>query len=269
MEHFLDNVIQSKIDMDGYIEQFEEMLNNNDNICSLNDAIENGFCFCPFNHGCKNFEEFRKNTGIHTIVWKAQMPNINVTKEEFIYYLEFLLNVIQIPKYGSAAVSLMYNDSKIYSVLYRAIDEIGCEIISVEQGFYIVVKNKKLEIATDITGDVYDLNSALYLYTHSSYKDNLIKKADVLCRVYKYIESIRQKANQYNYSNLYDDISKLMDALDIRHYPNKRATETLNDMTKEELLEWYDQLFDLCVSLIILVDYSSKRKDIKELKSQL
>ena len=268
MEHFLDNIIQTPIDMDGYVEQFEEILNNADDICSLTQAIESGFSFCPFNRGCKNFKEFRRNTGIHTIVWKAQMHNMNITKDEFIYYLEFLLNVLQIPKFGSIS-SLSYNDTKVYSILYRVIKEIGCEWVSAGQGYYIVDKNIKLEIATGITGNVYDLNSALYLYTHSSYKDNLIKKADVLCRVYKYVESIRTKANQYGYSNLYDDISKLMDALDIRHYPNKKATETLNGMSKEELLEWYDQLFDLCVSLIILVDYSSKRKDIKELKGKL
>lgn len=269
MEHFLDNVVQSPVDMDGYIEQFEEILNYDDGICSLLQAIELGFSFCPFNRGCKDFDEFRRKTGINTIVWKAQLPNMSVTKEEFIYYLEFLLNVLQFPRYYGELYLEVGNNTKIYNILFRAIDEIGCERVSVEQGYYIVDKNIKLEIATGITSDVYDLNSALYLYTHSSYKDNLIKKADVLCRVYKYVESIRTKANQYGYSNLYDDISKLMDALDIRHYPNKKATETLNGMSKEELLEWYDQLFELCVSLIILVDYSSKRKDIKELKGKL
>ena len=40
-------------------------------------------------------------------------------------------------------------------------------------------------------------------------------------------------------------------------------------MSKKEMNAWYDQLFGMCVSLIILIDYATKRKDIKELKSIL
>jgi hypothetical protein len=60
-----------------------------------------------------------------------------------------------------------------------------------------------------------------------------------------------------------------MDGLDIRHAPNKKEKEILNGMTKKELLNWYNQIFEMCVSLIILLDYTSKRKDIKALKSKL
>lgn len=269
MEHFLDNVMQSDIDMDGYVVQFEKMLNEDNGFCSINQAIVKGFRFSPLNRGCKDFDDFRRKTGIHVIVCTAKLQNMNITKEEFVYYLEYLLNVLQISVYAGPQYSEFCSNSEVYRVLYRVIDEIGYEIIPSEQGYYLVQKNTKLEVATNITKDVYDLNSALYLYTHSSYKDNLVKKADILCRIYKYLESLRTQINQYGHGEMYRDISKLMDALDIRHSPNKKSSEAIENMTKEELLEWYDKLFEMCISLIILVDYSSKRKDIKELKNVL
>lgn len=269
MEHFLDNVIQSDIDMDGYVVQFEKMLDEDNGFCSINQAIVQGFRFSPLNRGCKDFDDFRRKTGIHVIVWTAKLQNMNITKVEFVYYLEYLLNVLQISMYAMPPYSENCSNNEIYRVLYRVIDEIGYEIIPTEQGYYLVQKNTKIEVAISITKNVYDLDSALYLYTHSSYKDNLVKKADILCRIYKYLESLRTQINQYGHGEMYRDISKLMDALDIRHSPNKKSSEAIENMSKEDLIEWYDRLFEMCISLIILVDYSSKRKDIKELKNIL
>ena len=269
MKHFLDDVISSEVDMDGYILSIEKLIDKNNPYSSIKNDIEEHFVYWPYNKGCGSFSQFRKEIGVCSIIQKAECRTVNISREEFVFYLEYAINIIQIPKFSGFFNPLLQDTTKVSRVIFNAISDIGCEIISKNNGYYLVDKNGKISVATKVVNDTYNLDKDLYLFTHSSIKDDLVKKADILCRAYKYIESIRTKANQYGYSNMYDDISKMMDALDIRHYPNKKATETLNGMSKEELLEWYDQLFELCVSLIILVDYSSKRKDIKELKGKL
>lgn len=145
----------------------------------------------------------------------------------------------------------------------------GCKVIENSNGYFIVQQNGKTELATHITKSTYNLNEDMWLFNHSSNKNNIIKKADILCRLYKYIEPRKTIAKQYGYDTLQDDISKLIDGLDIRHAPNKKEAELLNGMTKKELLGWYNQIFEMCVSLIILLDYTAKRKDIKDLKAKL
>ena len=268
MEHFLDNVTQAKVNYKSYIKQFEQLLKERSFLNTTLEAIEKGFIFWPLNRGYDSFLDFRASIGIARIVNKCG-TSAQVTKEEFAYYLEYMLNILQIPKYCQDQMIYDTNESAILRVLYRVLDEIDCDIIATPQGQKVVFKNGMIEVAKEITQDEYNLDKDLYLFTHSSNKKNLIAKADILCRIYKYLETIAPKAKSYGHNNLWDDIGKLMDGLDIRHAPNKKEKEILNGMKKSEMLEWYDQLFGMSLSLIILTDYSSKRRDVKELKGRL
>ena len=95
------------------------------------------------------------------------------------------------------------------------------------------------------------------------------KKADILCRLYKYCETIENQAKSYGLTTLLEDITSLSNKLDVRHAPKEKQKIVLDGMSAEEVEEWFDELFRLYLSLIILVDYTSKRKDIKSLKCQL
>jgi hypothetical protein len=145
----------------------------------------------------------------------------------------------------------------------------NCKVIQSENGCFIVPKSGKVELATQITKKIYNLDEDLWMYNHNSIKNNLVKKADILCRLYKYLEKKKDLIKSYQYDNIHNDITKLMDGLDIRHAPNKKEEEILNGMSKKEVLGWYDQVFQMSVSVIILLDYTQKRKDIKELKGKL
>lgn len=268
MDHFLDNVTKANINYKSHINQFEKMLNECSIASTTLEAIEKGFLFWPLNHGYDNFLNFRDSMGITRIVTKCK-SSAKVTKEEFVYYLEYMLNILQIPKYNKDPFAFDTNEEAILSVVKRVLNEIDCEVVNTPLGQKIVFKSGLISIAKEITQDKYNLDKDLYLYTHSSNKTNLFAKADILCRIYKYLEPIAPKRNSCAYSYLWDDIGKLMDGLDIRHAPNKKEKEILNGMKKNEIIEWYDQLFGMCLSLIILIDYSSKRRDVKELKGKL
>lgn len=270
MEHFHDLLIRQKLDYAPQIIGIETFLHRRNLISSPYSTIEE--CFLTWvkkrNYTC--LQDLQRKTGLMDIIEKAQSHE-SISKEEFIYYLEYVLLILDIPSENAidSFVAVDYFPDPILKQVRFAIDEIGCKIIKKNGGYYIVEENAKIEIATKATGKKYDLDSDMRLFNHPSIRNKLTTKADILCRIYKYLESKSNDIKKYTFSNLYGDISKLMDGLDIRHAPSKKEKEILAGMSKKEMNDWYDQLFGMCVSLIILVDYASKRRDIKELKNSL
>lgn len=270
MPHFHDLLLGQELDYAPQIIGIEGLLYHTSIISSPYSIIEE--CFLTWvkkrNYTC--LHELKKQSGILDIIERAQNHE-NITKEELIFYLEYVLLILEIPSENAlrSYVLMGYDPDPILKQVKFAIGEIGCRIVRKNGGYYIVEENVNIEIAAKITGKQYDLDADMRLFNHSSIRNKLTAKADILCRLYKYLELKSNDIKKYNHSNLYGDISKLMDGLDIRHAPNKKEKEILADMSKKELNAWYDQLFGMCVSLIILVDYSSKRRDIKELKNVL
>ena len=114
------------------------------------------------------------------------------------------------------------------------------------------------------------MGEKIYLYNHYSLRGKLNDKADILCRLYKAFEGGKEgvlKAN--NYISLTSDIGFLSDKLDVRHAPNIQQKILLDGFTSEEQKQWYDDLFNLYLDMLILCDHIEKRKDIKELSKKL
>lgn len=270
MPHFHDLLLNQELDYAPQIIGIESLLHHRSLISSPYGVIEE--CFLTWvkkrNYTC--LQDLQQKSGIMDIVNRAQRHD-NISKNDFIYYLEYVLLILDIPSENAinSFATVDYFPDPILKQVRFAIDEIGCRLVKKNGGYYIVEENSKVEIAAKATGKQYDLDSDMRLFNHPSIRNKLTTKADILCRLYKHLESKSNDIKKYNFSNLYGDISKLMDGLDIRHAPSKKEKEILAGMSKKEMNSWYDQLFGMCVSLIILVDYASKRRDIKELKNIL
>lgn len=270
MHHFYDSLLNQDLNYASQIMGIEMLLHQTPFMCSPYEAISR--CFLTWekkrNYSC--LQDLQIQTGIMDIINKANYDE-EITKEEFIYYLEYVLLILGIPskKAIESYVIMGYDSQPIADQVKFSINEIGCNIIKKNGGYYIVDKNAKTEIAARITGKQYDLDADMRLFYHPSIRNKLTVKADILCRLYKYLEMHAADIKKYNLSNLYGDVSMLINGLDIRHAPSKKEKEILADMSKEEMSAWYDQIFGMCVSLVILIDYASKRRDIKELKNKL
>lgn len=270
MPHFNDLLINQEIDYAPQILGIESLLNHTSLIQSPYRIISDSFLTWVKKRNYTCLHDLQEQSGIAGIIDRAYKHN-DISKEEFIFYMEYVLLILDIPAQNAIKnhILLGYDHEPIRKQVKFNVNEIGCIIVRKNGGYYIVEQDEKVELAAAITGQQYDLSSDMRLFNHSTVRNKLTTKADILCRIYKYLEQHSVDIKRYNFSNLYDDISKLMDGLDIRHAPNKKEKEILADMGKDELIAWYNQLFGMCVSLIILVDYTSKRRDIKELKNSL
>ena len=270
MPHFHDLLLSQELDYAPQIIGIEGLLHHTSLISSPYSIIEE--CFLTWvkkrNYTC--LQDLQQKSGIMDIVKRAHNHE-NISKEDFVYYLEYVLLILDIPSENAikSYVIMGYAPEPVLQQVKYAINEIGCRVINKNGGYYIIEEDAKIEIATKATGRQYDLDTDMRLFNHPAIRTKLTTKADILCRMYKYLEAKSSEIKKYNFSNLFGDISKLMDGLDIRHAPSKKEKEILDGMSKKEMNAWYDQLFGMCVSLIILVDYASKRRDIKELKNSL
>jgi hypothetical protein len=270
MEHFEEAIKHSKLNYNNTVKKLEIELNTVGFLSSPYDVIRENFKDWDNSFNYLSLNDLKESSGITKIISKVENSK-QITRSEFIFYLEYVLFILTIPPkiHLSNLASFKFEDSTVYKIINSCLNTMNCKVIQSENGCFIVPKSGKVELATQITKKIYNLDEDLWMYNHNSIKNNLVKKADILCRLYKYLEKKKDLIKSYQYDNIHNDITKLMDGLDIRHAPNKKEEEILNGMSKKEVLGWYDQVFQMSVSVIILLDYTQKRKDIKELKGKL
>jgi hypothetical protein len=192
--------------------------------------------------------------------------------DTFIYFSESIYNLIYVADYNNLTTLSKQNQRVIAENINNVLSQLNYKVYYCEsECYYKVVENDwKVAEAAEIIQDKYDLGEKIYLYNHYSLRGKLNDKADILCRLYKVFEGGKEgilKAN--NYISLASDIGFLSDKLDVRHAPNRQQKILLDGFTSEEQEQWYDDLFNLYLDMLILCDHIEKRKDIKELSVKL
>ena len=270
MKHFMDIVQEQELNYNNDVLFIENLLKKDKG--TLYNLIAEGFNDWEHRKSFNTLNDFQKANGISHILTKAENKGEKISEEELIYYFEYILNTIPLIKNNLASASaLIFNSDRetIRKNIRVRTENLGYDIFQDNGLFFIVKKNSYIDIAKSIVDEKYNLDNDLILYNHEATNGDLNKKADILCRFYKYIESIHGDVKQFGFEDLYEDISKLMNDLDIRHNPTDKNIKVMESLGETEIEKWYDEIFRLCVSLTILVDYKSKKKDIKVLKGQL
>lgn len=262
MEHFADALLNRKYDINKEILALEKLFKDYGGSTNISDRVHRNFLRWRHRNNFVDFKTFFEDKGLKIIVEKSVTGT--VTLDEFIYYCEYMLSILNVPDVGSCINSFYIRDN---------IENILEKLNYIEHRFdglyHIVKKDILVSEAADIVKDNYDLGEGIYSFNYHEVKGDLNRKSDILCRLYKYVESITSSAKQYGYSALLNDIKDLSNKLDIRHNANIKQEDVIKAMGKKEYELWLDELFRLSLTLIVLVDYTSKRKDINELKAKL
>lgn len=269
MGSFIETLINRKFDLNDEIEAIDALMNERSAYTSsLLEAIENSFRMWRHRANFISLKSMFSKLGLDEILLKAKQHCINL--EQYIYYVECIVNVIMIPHEKSLFQLQISNRKTITENINRTLQQLNFQIhyFESEDYFRIIVKDWKVSESAEVVGEQYGLGEKIYLYNHNSLKGELYEKADILCRLYKVFETKENilKANQY--TTLASDIGFLSDKLDVRHAPNPKEKMLLDGFNKNEQEQWYDELFDLFLDMLILCEHIEKRKDIGELKKK-
>lgn len=263
MKHFADVILNREFDLREEILALENLFMDDNHGPSIYYEISNNFLYWRLRSNYVDFDDFVEGCGIADIVNKCE-NGFDISLEEYIFYCEFIYNVSKFNMVSSHAITPF-----IYQNISTVIEKLNYTVHYSNGIWHIVEKSVLVSEAADIVQDNYELGESIYSFNYRETKGNINKKADILCRLYKYIESITPQVKQYGYFGLLEDIKDLSNRLDVRHAPTLKQTTVIEGMGKDEYESWLDELFKLSLSLIILVDYTSKKKDIKELKCEL
>ena len=240
--------------------------------CSLYDVIKDNFKRWRYRSNYISLDQFFSSTGIYNIVDNAEKNLCNI--DDFIYYAECIQNLIYFlfNCISEAEYYLRENKKIIFENINNIIESSNLQLkyLKEKECFVIIPDKWKVNESVNIIKNQYSLGEKILLYYHNSMRGKLFDKADILCRFYKAFEDkYRNQLNANGYKNIASDIGFLSDKLDVRHAPSKNEKKILDDMSKEELENWYDKLFNLYLDTLILCDHIETHKEINDLKLKL
>ena len=109
-------------------------------------------------------------------------------------------------------------------------------------------------------------------YNHHSMKGNLERKQATLKLLADQLEARKDELNSIN-SSLKSDLFFLFNNINIRHNnvdsKSNSYKEAVADMTDDELEEWYDRTYDMCLYAFMALDQADRNAKVKALKAKI
>lgn len=123
-------------------------------------------------------------------------------------------------------------------------------------------------IATAVAENNEDIGESLIEYRRHDMKGDLKKKGEVLCTLFKKLESVEKQFKGTTYEKLASDTTFLFNKTGIRHWveQDKIASQTFMKMNSDILENWYDKTYDLFLSCMVISSYLNVKKEIEEIK---
>lgn len=202
-------------------------------------------------------QEYLENLGI-------SLYEETIAEEEFLYFLEYLLNI-----WNTARLIINFNSISFYSQKVKNIIDHNIPIILEKMNYTI---NKNIEIVTIIKRDadvdsvleIVEENCAELLLEYNDIRNNTYEsKKRILKELDLYIEEEKNIYKSYD-KTLYDTIQIIVNKMGINHPINELP---YMKFTKTELIEWYDRCFKCIIHILRcknIVDINNQRKKLVE-----
>ncbi|APC79933.1 TPA: hypothetical protein ACXDAZ_003165 [Clostridium botulinum] len=123
-------------------------------------------------------------------------------------------------------------------------------------------------VATAVAERNDDISNSIIEYRRHDMKGDLKRKGEILCTLFKKLESVEKKFKGTTYERLASDTTFLFNKTGIRHWveQDKIASETFMRMDLDILEKWYDNTYDLFLSCMVISSYLDMKKEIEEIK---
>ncbi|MFZ3373887.1 MAG: hypothetical protein WA131_12845 [Desulfitobacteriaceae bacterium] len=199
--------------------------------------------------------------------------NAEFNTDIFIDFIELCLNCVfrifvTIDKHSGT----VYIDDK--NLITNIIDNCRSILESLNYTFKLDEKTDEVyvyaenNVATAVAETNEDIANSLIEYRRHDMRGDLKRKGEILCTLFKKLESIEKRFKGTTYEKLASDTTFLFNKTGIRHWveQDKIASETFMKMDLNMLEKWYDNTYDLFLSCMVISSYLDTKKEIEEIK---
>jgi hypothetical protein len=215
-------------------------------------------------------EDMRANLGLK----KGTITQSNITEDIFISFLQFAYNCFfqvqdSLDRNRGPFVDPADIDAFIQSTMIL-IERLCSKLTyGIEQDLSTLefFMFKESELQSQVEEESPSLADSIHQYQRIDSKGDLTRKAEILCTLYKTLESYNFKGTEFQ--NLYSDATFLFNKSGIRHSveADKVAAQTFEKMTEEQKEKWYDNAFDLFLTCTVVNNhYIPLKHDFKLLR---
>lgn len=213
-------------------------------------------------------EEMREGLGIR----KGSITPSNITEEKVLDFLQYAMNcVYRIAELTKNAKKSPFSDDTLVTMLWdnieKFIDKLNCmpKYDEEKQEIYILYKNSIAEV---IYKENIDIEESIKEYIQIDNKGDLKRKAEILCTLYKKLEQYSSVFKGSTYKSLYEDTKFLFNKSGVRHSveDDPISSVTFMNMNEIELEEWYDKIYNMFLSCMVIVRYLENKSSINEIK---
>lgn len=214
---------------------------------------------------CTSVLEIQERLGIDVIEFEENIPI-----EQVLIYLEYMANMIllcevYLGKDETVKVTRYYNylQDNISEILADLNYEL--KVYEDEEQVLVVEKNP----ATTAVAEIVDTELAkdVIEYNHHALKGDIAAKRKILLALSDKFEPIRGELKKYN-KDLESNTGYLLNKMNIRHnnLEGKNAIPYVQKLSKEELEEWYDEIYQMLLLCILEYDNIERTKKVDVLK---
>lgn len=184
-----------------------------------------------------------------------------VSEESFLDYVQFVINAVEYVK--GIVVRLPFEINRDNYSIGNAIkdncllvlNKLNAEVKAIDLELCVVYKN---DVATAVSMQQPGLSPSIVEYQKIENRDNLGRKAEILCSLYKTLESKKDKIPiTKDFKPLYKATTMLFNCAGIRHFiPDEESRKstaislTFQKMNTQERLKWYDRTFKMFLACI-------------------
>lgn len=150
---------------------------------------------------------------------------------------------------------VQFNDEMLIGNILYILKELGYCLHKEEDYKIILVKDDADAISTAIVVEDNDISNLIMQYNDFKIVNNIKEKQKILFNIAKYLEPKRSKIKEKN-KDLEQNLFMAFNKLNIRHnnIDGKDKEDYTSNLSKEELLQWYDRTFNLSLIAIRLIE---------------
>lgn len=229
-----------------------------------------------FDHECIHLWKNRK----FVISSKQMRERLGITDNDIesglddkhiLVFLEYVVNVMVL---CDSCMSGEWEWNKEFGILKQnvanIVDSLNHEIKVIKEEEKTILVEKSA--AATAVAEIMEVENSymIFEYNHYLLKGDIIRKKSILKALADCFEGKKKQIKSIN-NSLASEIGCLLNKLNIRHnnVEGEKAEEFTQQLSSEELEEWYDDTYQLLLLAFLEVDNAERRQKVRDLQRRL